>query len=59
MNIRVKLEEVWGNYIGQCAWCLNHEATHEYEGQQAGGDIVLYRVCKVCYNNAPNATQFY
>lgn len=55
MNIRVKLEEVWGNYIGQCAWCLNHEATHEYEGQQAGGDIVLYRVCKVCYNNAPNA----
>lgn len=54
MSIRIKLEEVWGEYVGQCAWCLKREVTKEYEGEEAGGALVIYKVCDKCYADRPN-----
>lgn len=52
------LDKVYGNDMQtKCAWCLNKLATQEYVGLMAGMEYVLYQVCDVCYNDAPNKAE--
>jgi hypothetical protein len=41
------MEKVWGEREGLCAWC-NDKAQTNYVGEQAGGEVVEYQVCRAC-----------